>query len=332
MLGDSVYYSFIIPTLASRTNIFKIINSIENSGMQNYEIIIPYYNKYNYSNKDIILKLKSISNNKIRIVNSKIGSSGENRNLGSQIARGIFLCFVDDDVTLDNSLFLYLKNNRLQEKCIYFPEIKNEIYVPYPLGDHVSGKAYVSACFVISKKAFIEIGFMNEKLNAYRDDSEFFIRATKIGIKLLFMETAYVYHPIRFLKWKTFINIFRKQEYEPLFHKLISGNYNGVIQSRLVSTTPNKYGFSVVFYYALAISIFISLFLLFNFIYILIFLVLIYILLSLFFTSLFIHFNKKFLGKKLLKSLPVLSIIAILLPIYLGGRIIGSIKYKHFTI
>lgn len=332
MSDNYIYYSFIIPTIASRDNIFQIINSIENSGMQNYEIIISYYNKYSYSNKNIILKLKSINNNKIRIVNSKIDSMGENKNLGSQIARGAFLCFIDDDITLDNSLFLYLKNNKLQEKCIYFPEIKNEIYVPYPLGDHVGGKSYVGACFVISKKAFIEIGYMNEKLTVFRDDSEFFIRATKMGINLLFMETAYVYHPIRFLKWKTFISIFKKQEYEPLFHKLISGNYNGVIQNRLVSSTSNKYGFSVVFYYALAISIFISILLLFSLVYILIFLVLIYILLSLFFTSLFIHFNKKFLNNKLLKLLSMLSIIAILLPIYLGGRIIGSIKYRHFTI
>ena len=332
MSDDSVYYSFIIPTLASRPNIFKIIDSIQNSGLENYEIIVSYYNRDKYSDKDIILKLQGINNNKIRIVNSKIGSSGGNRNSGSSTARGVYLCFVDDDVTLDNSLFLYLKNNKLQEKCIYFPEIKNEIYVPYPLGDHVSGKSYVSACFVISKKTFMEIGYMNEKLNAYRDDSEFFIRATKMGIDLLFMESVYIFHPIRFLKWKTFSSMFDKQQYEPLFHKLTSGDYNRVIKKGLISTTANRYGFSIIFYYALTISIFIFLLLFFSFVYILVSIILIYILLSIFFTLLFIHFNIKFLNNKLLKLFSRISITAILWPLYFVARVVGSIKYKHFTI
>ncbi|MGE9811457.1 glycosyltransferase family 2 protein, partial [Ferroplasma acidiphilum] len=251
------------------TNIFEIIDSIQNSHLENYEIIVSYYNEYKYTNEDIILKLNDINNNKMRVVNSKIGSSGGNRNSGARAAVGKYLCFVDDDVTLDNSLFQYIKNSKLQETYIYFPEIKNEIYVPYPLGDHVGGKSYVSACFLISRKAFIEIGYMNEKLNAYRDDSEFFIRATKMGIKLLFMESVYVFHPIRFLKWKTFISIFNKQQYEPLFHKLTSGDYDRVIQKRFISTTANKYGLSIIFYYALVLSIFTFLLLFFSFVYIL---------------------------------------------------------------
>ena len=52
----------------------------------------------------------------------------------------------------------------------------------------------------------------------------------EMGVVLKFMDNVYVYHPIRFFKWKIFKTIFKKNEYEPLFHKThIMSLLNGVI-------------------------------------------------------------------------------------------------------
>lgn len=327
---DKPYISFIIPTICSRLNIFEIINDIEKFSNFDYEVVISYYKKKE-SNKIICDRLNSIANCKRKVIGSKSESSGANRNKGAQNATGDFLCFIDDDVTLDNSFFYYLNKFQLNKNFVYFPEIHNEIYLQYPLGDHVGGKSYVSACFIIDRKKFTELGYMDETLNIYREDSEFFIRCKRNGMTLEFMDNAFVNHPIRFLKWKTFKAIFLKNEYEPLFHKMTSGNYYGVLTRNCSSTLPNKYGFSIVFYFITLLLITIGLGLIFN-LYIFFALIFLYILFSMSMTSLFIYLNRKILKYKNIKNLSILSIYLLLMPILFISRVIGSIKYRHFAI
>ena len=324
------YISFIIPTICSRSNIFDIIRDLEKFSNFQYEIIISYYQKKD-SDESICHGLKNINSNIIKVIESKSESSGANRNTGAQHATGQFLCFIDDDITLDISFFSYIDKSTLDNNCVYFPEIHNEIYLPYPLGDHVGGKSYVTACFIIATKQFEAAGNMNKLLNIYREDSEFFIRCKKNGMALKFMDNAFVNHPVRFIKWKTFKTIFLKQKYEPLFHKITSGNYCGVLKGNLYSTLPNRYGFSVVFYFIILLLITIILGVKFN-LYIISALISLYVFFSIFMTSLFIKLNRKLLKFKILKNLSILAIYLLLMPILFISRAIGSIKYKHFTI
>ena len=324
------YISFIIPTICSRSNIFDIINDVTKLSNFQYEIVISYYQKSD-SDKIICNKLKSINNGMIKIKESKSSSIGANRNSGARYATGKFLCFIDDDITMDSSFFSYIDRFALDENSVYFPEIRNEIHLPYPLGDHVGGKSYVSACFIIGRKQFADIGYMNETLNIYREDSELFIRCKKNGMTLMFMDNAFVNHPVRFIKWKTFKTIFMKNEYEPLFNRITSGNYYGVLTRNLYSTLPDQYGFSIVFYFFLFFLTIVILGLILN-LYILIFLILSYAIFSVSITSLFIHLNRKILRIKILKNLSIVSIYLLLMPILFVSRTIGSIKYKHFTI
>lgn len=324
------YVSFIIPTICTRSNIFNIIGDIERFSNFQYEIIISYYEKPD-SDKSIYNRLNSLNNKVIKVIESKSESIGANRNNGAKHATGQFLCFTDDDIKFDLSFFSYIDKLALENNCVYFPEILNEIYLPYPLGDHVGGKSYVSACFIIDRKHYEDAGYMNELLNIYREDSEFFIRCKKNGMTLKFIDNAFVNHPVRFITWKTLKTIFFKQQYEPLFHKITTGNYCGVLSGNVYSTLPNSYGFSVVFYFITSLLISIILGIIFN-LYIIFSLLLLYIFFSIVMTSLFIKLNRKLLKFKLLKKLSILSIYFLLMPILFISRMIGSIKYKHFTI
>lgn len=326
---SKVKHSFIIPTVANRENIFGIIDIIQNSSLNNYEIIIVVQlSKKN--NPEILKKIQGLDSVKI-IMNSGIDSMPLIKNMGANASSGDILCFIDDDVSLDTSLLKFINDADLPKDTIFFPEIKNPFNLPFPLGDHVGGRSFVGACFVIKRYDFFRNGPMEEQLLTYRDDSEFFIRAVKKGIKLQFIPNAFVWHPVRFTKLRTMKLIFLKNTYEPLFHKLVHGDYHGVLEPGRISFTANGNGFSILSYF-LAVSLSLFLFFLFVDPIILLVLVVIYCACAIIPASLYFYRPNLFLGSRLGKRLPFLSIYLMLLVILIPSRIIGSFRYHHFTL
>jgi GT2 family glycosyltransferase len=324
-----VKYSFIIPTVANRENIFGIIDSIQNSSIKDYEIIIVVQlSKKN--NPTILNRIRDLDSAKI-ITNQGIDSVPLKRNIGASASSGDILCFIDDDVSLDSSLLKFLNDADLPKGAIFFPEIKNPFNLPYPLGDHVGGKSFVSACFILRRDDFFRNGLMNEQLLTYRDDSEFFIRAVKNGFKLQFIQNAFVWHPVRFTNLRTIKLIFLKNTYEPLFHRLTQGDYHGVLELRRISSTANRHGFSILSYF-LVISFALFLFLLFVDPIILLALVAIYCVCAIIPATLYFHRPKFFIRTRLRRRLASLSICLILLVVLIPSRIIGSIRHHHFTL
>lgn len=321
--------SFIIPTVANRENIFEIINIIKNASLKNCEIIVvtQISDKNNPWIKNKLEELSDI----LLIRNSGIDSVPMKRNLGVDSSTGDILCFIDDDVTLDTSLINFLANIRTCNGNIYFPEIKNSTYVPFPLGDHVGGKSYVSACFIMCRADFDKIGGMNECLLTYRDDSEYFIRAVRNGLCLNFIPDTFVWHPIRYTNFKTVRSFFIKNKVEPLFHKLTKGNYYGLLGDRKISLTPNSYGFSILTYFLIAVSA-LSIALLFFSPKIFIILIFIYAMFSMIPSSLYMFHPDWFLKDQNRLRLASLSIYMIIFVILIPARLIGSLKYRHFTL
>ncbi|MEM3193171.1 MAG: hypothetical protein QW292_14025, partial [Candidatus Parvarchaeota archaeon] len=162
-------------------------------------------------------------------------------------------------------------------------------------------------------------------------DTEFFIRAIKLGIKIEFIDGAFVNHPVRFTKFSTFRSFFKKNTQEPLFHKLVNGDYAGILQSGFLSSIPNRYGFSFSSY--------------FLFFWLIIFvgsyafgLVLPFLALLLSFAivvavgvSVWNYYGEKLFGgpsSRLFQIILYFAYICVTIP----ARIAGSIKYRHFTL
>ena len=266
------------------------------------------------------------------IVNQERDSIGHNRNLGAISASGEFLCFIDDDIMVDWSFLSRIRTMVIEPFNLYFPEIRNMESVPFPLGDHVGGKSFVTACFLLSKKAFEECGPFNEELSIYREDSEFFIRATKKGMKLEFAEGLYVYHPVRFTTKSTLKSFFRKNTYEPLFHRLTGGDYAGVLSSGIRSTLPGRRGFSSVFFFILGGFLLATFLVITKQFYLLLGMVVLYSAVSLVPSAIYMRNPSIFLGRGPLYKIPMISIYLILFPLIFISRILGSIKYRHFAV
>jgi GT2 family glycosyltransferase len=324
-----ISYSFVIPTLARRENIFDLVETITTSHLESYEIIIVI--QLSGKNLSVIYdRLREMNTVKI-VYNRELNSIPLGRNIGAKNASGNIICFIDDDVTIDNTFLEYLKCSKLASDTIYFPEIKNKTSVPFPLGDHVGGRSFVGACFLIGRETFLNSRGMDPDFLTYRDDSEFFIRMKKSGFKLEFITEVYVWHPVRFTKFSTIMSFFRKNELEPLFHKKTGGVYDGVIEKHILSFLPNKFGFSILTYFLIGTISLLFIILLTN-PSILIFLIFIYVIFSLVPSSAYFVNPQIFLRSRYLSSIATLSIYFILFVVLIPARLLGSIKYKHFTL
>ena len=322
-------YSFIIPTVGDREDIFKIIKAINESGLKNCEIIVvlQIIAKTQSAIRHDLEELKYIS----LVATTEFASTSLARNKGAEISRGKILCFFDDDVSPTNRMFKFLDEIGDISSKIFFPEIKNIEYIPFPLGDHVGGETFVSACFVISREEYLKLGGMNGGLSLFRDDSEFFIRAVKNGLRLEFIPDVYVWHPVRFTTSKTIRRMFRKQMFEPLFHKLVSGDYSGVLQPKPYNFLANRHGFSVASYFLLASLILTVLLATISPIFLAV-LILAYLGLSVIPSLIYFRKPRLFLAGKLSIILARIAIYLIIFPVFTCSRIIGSIRYCHFTL
>jgi glycosyltransferase involved in cell wall biosynthesis len=322
-------YSFIIPTVGNRENIFKIIKAINESGLENYEIIVVLQ-VIAKAQKEITDKLEKVRGI-ILIIMTNYDSIPLARNRGAELSQGKILCLIDDDISPTDGLFKFLGAIGDKAPTIMFPEIENIEYIPYPLGDHVGGRAFVSACFIINREQYLKLGGMNGRLSLFRDDSEFFIRAVKDGSRLEFIPDVYVWHPVRFTNSKTIRQMFRKQKLEPLFHKLVSGDYAGVLQPKPYNFLANRYGFSVAGYFLISSIILITVLAAISPL-ILSVLILGYLGLSTIPSTLYFRKPRVFLAGKLSRLLIKTSIYLIIFPVFIYARIIGSIRYRHFTL
>jgi cellulose synthase/poly-beta-1,6-N-acetylglucosamine synthase-like glycosyltransferase len=324
-----VKYSFIIPTVGNRENIFKIIVAISESGLENYEIIVVLQITANTQKviKDCLENLNDI----ILVTTREFASTSLARNNGAEMSQGKILCFIDDDVFPTETLFKFLADIDNASAKILFPEIKNSEYIPFPLGDHVGGRGFFSACFIIEREEYLRIGGMSGRLSLFRDDSEFYIRAVKNGIKLEIIQDVYVWHPVRFTTSKTIQQMFRKQKLEPLFHNLVSGRYAGVLYAKPYNFLANRYGFSVASYFLIT-SVILIVIAAFTEPSILIVSILVYVGLSTIPSAMYFKNPRVFLTRKSSRLLIKISIYLIIFPVFILARIIGSIRYRHFTL
>lgn len=326
MLSAVPEYSFIIPTLGRRENLITIIEKIEKILRGKYEIIIVHDDI-----RTAILQ-EAAKHSNVVLIRNMTGNrnSGNQRNIGAQAAVNDVLVFMDDDVDPQESFLRFLASEP-DISGIMFPEIITDRDVPFPLGDHVSGKALVTACVVMKRDVFDGVGQFNTELINYREDTEFFIRATKKSVKISFMDGGYVKHPVRYTTFKTFRSFFFKNEQEPLFHKLVNGRYNGILQSKPLSSTANRYGFSVasyLFIFLIALILSSAVF------HLLLPIMVILLLFAIFLAAVTFIWSRKgpeIRRRDMVKFFQNVLFIAFIVTI-IPARILGSIRYRHFTL
>ncbi len=319
-------YSFIIPTLGTRENLITIIEKIEKILRGKYEIIIVHDD-----NRNSILQEASEHSNVLLIRNVTGNRNlGNQRNIGAQAAGNDVLVFMDDDVDPQESFFRFLASEP-NISGIMLPEIVTDRDIPFPLGDHVSGKALVTACVVMKRDVFNEVGQFSTELINFREDTEFFIRAAKKSVNISFMEGVYVKHPLRYTTLKTFKSFFFKNVQEPLFHKLVKGRYHGILKSKPLSSTANRHGFSVASYLLIFLIVLILSSAVFHLLLPVIVTISLFAIFVVAVTFIWSRKGPEIRRRDLMKFFQIILFIAFI-AIIIPARILGSIRYRHFTL
>lgn len=220
-----VNLSIIIPCYQDK-NIYKCLESLLKNNLQEIkiEIILVTLNSVRINTEKIPDK-----NQIIKIEKTDINHPSLMRNLGSRVARGEFLVFLDDDVIappewLETCYRLLQKNpNNVicgpnidsgQDFGHYIANTVQALYISEGLKTHIIDEQKevdlhnipLNNC-AMNKKIFEKIGGFNEKVDYYLDDIEFFYICSKLGYKFIQYPELVIQHrcrkfPIDFLKYK----------------------------------------------------------------------------------------------------------------------------------
>ena len=312
--------SVIIPVAGNRP-IKSLVSSIIKQANSQDEIVISASGMYP--------DLNGVDDSRIKIVfEEKVAGPSRNRNIGFINSNNSIIFFVDSDVAIEEACMDKIRYNDYQSS-LYLPIINSTREPVFPLDDSPYGVGSFTAALSLNRENFLKIGPFNEDLNSvYREDSEFYYRAIKRG--LILIPRIDIFHPMRRLKPKEYFRYLIKSSYEPLFHKLVNGDYENSIflfkkRPNFVFPYPNKFGVSLLSFlpFMLIIIEVIS----FVFREILLLNVTLFILLLSFVLILKIGYKNERPSKlTYFSSLVIFGIFTCL------GRIFGSIKYFHYTI
>lgn len=178
-MNNKPLISIIIPIFNGEKYIFETIQSVLNQTYTNWEMIIVD----NKSTDDSIKVIKTICDNRIKIIHLEYNSGGpaRPRNIGLDNAKGEYIAFLDaDDVWLPNKLeeqFIFMSKNNLNfssTSANYIDEKSNSIakmnkfknhlrkFRTYNLENLLKYK-FIYTSSVVIKKDILEQKFNEEK-------------------------------------------------------------------------------------------------------------------------------------------------------------------------
>jgi GT2 family glycosyltransferase len=172
--------------------------------------------------------LSQYSDPRLRIiVNQKnVGvAAGNNQGIREALQENCkFVGLINNDIEFGSDMFEILLDQLNQLHCdmvvpkMYYYEPKNLIWFAgggfrkfrYWLNEHygidsidtgehnqIKPIFYAPTCCVVMKRdVFDKVGFMDEKYFVYFDDSDFFIRANRLGIKTYYIPQAFLFHKV----------------------------------------------------------------------------------------------------------------------------------------
>ncbi|MEE9378621.1 MAG: glycosyltransferase family 2 protein, partial [Candidatus Lokiarchaeia archaeon] len=195
------------------------IKSYSSQEYQNYEIVLVLWRrKFDPDIKDLFLKNK-ISLKQINFVNIQ-GNPGyaKGNNVGVKNAKAEYVLISNPDVNVQSKFltqlvgsYFFLQNYVKSDKIIVGPRIcNNDGIIEYSrrkinfLGfsnidisktEKIRRTMISSGCsFYIKKKYYEELNGFDERYFMYKDDIDFSIRASKLGIKQYVDNSIHLYH------------------------------------------------------------------------------------------------------------------------------------------
>lgn len=186
--------SVIIPFFNSQETLRKAINSVVLQSLSDWELILV--NDGSQDDSEMVAK-SFLDDNRISYISQSNKGVSSARNLGSSMAKGEWLIFLDsDDQLASNSLSFFSKNIQSNPKTDLFSaghkrisHEKTVIVIPQ------SGKYFsrLSGTFVIRKDVFLKIGGYDEHLS-FAENTELFHRFNLFdGIEQLIPSVSLLY-------------------------------------------------------------------------------------------------------------------------------------------
>lgn len=214
--------SIIVPSLNRKKKLFQCLKSLSEINYHNNEILVID----NGSEKRIIDMIKK-EFPKIKLIQlfENKGAVGA-RNIGIKNAKGSYLCFVDSDNVVDQNFLtelvylaesdpkigfvgpkMYYLNNK---KKIWFAGVKLNLITSKPTYysnqmdrgqfDQVREIEHIPNVWLVKREVVNKIGLMDEIFVMTYGESDWAMRAKKVGYKIMFCPSSYVYHNVSVIR------------------------------------------------------------------------------------------------------------------------------------
>lgn len=242
-----VKISFVIIGFNEGKNIVKAINSIQELKLNNYEIIYIDSNS-----SDNSLELLKQFNVKKYVVESNYHSAALARLVGSKIAVGEYIFFLDGDMEIDKGSDLefcmdILNDNeygvisgKLREKIYSSNEIIKEIDDRYSVKGVLETLKDPGGYFIIKKSTLMKAGNFNAKFKN-NEEIDLFSRVKKDGYKLVRTNKLMCIHNHNSDSMdKKFINRLKKRFYRDFWKVLVSSIKNNYIKEYIQFKTQRN--------------------------------------------------------------------------------------------
>ncbi len=185
--------TILIVSFAASNNVLRILKKIP----KDIKVVIVENSKDYKLQKKISQKFL---NAKV-IIPSKNGGNGAGINFGYKYIKTNYFIYIDCDVYFKKDLFkiLFNKGKKIKNFGILSPKQLNENQDAYVVGfDKKFGLKKLSyangAVMLFNKKDFKKVGYFDEKIFLYFEESDYFIRCRKKKKNIYFIENAICFH------------------------------------------------------------------------------------------------------------------------------------------
>ena len=194
---NGIFATVVIPNFNGEETLEETIRSVEHSlNRKKFEVIVVDDCSTD-SSLQVLEKISKKDSHLRFFGNKKRMSAAFSRNLGIRNAQGDAIIFVDNDVRLKADSAALLVKSAILNSGIAFPKIVFENKrIMWPASGQEESFLEVSACFAISRKAFKKVGIFDENYGTYMEDSDFFLRCRRAGIKFCYEKKALALHAI----------------------------------------------------------------------------------------------------------------------------------------